>query len=184
MRSSYTTMSMMIWDDKLSNSFDYLIPATIWLFLMKQNGLRRLRQITGEPINEQKISQLAAWLACLLAGPGWGGFSSNLQRIPFMAEAWQLLDAVWWEWVYCFFGTFWCDKCAQKNSLDNSKWSFISSPPSVLRPMPSSSYHDHIWARGWRRVYNRGHNRTGGGREGAEMAKSEELSKWEKQGKK
>ena len=36
--------------------------ATIWLFLIKQNGRRRLRQITGGPINEQKISQLARWL--------------------------------------------------------------------------------------------------------------------------
>ena len=62
--------SMMIWDNKLSNSFDDLIPATIWLFLMKQNGLRRLRQITGSPINEQKISQLAAWLA----GWAWVGW--------------------------------------------------------------------------------------------------------------
>ena len=52
-------------------------------------------------------------------------------------------------------------------------------------PLPPSSYHliMIIFEQGRRRVYNWGHNRTGG-RGWEEMAKSEELSKYEKWGKK
>ena len=102
------------------------------------------------PINEQKISQRAGRL-----GPG--RVSPEFPTICNGPRLWQ---------KPC--GCLCCVVILGKGG---------DIPPFFAAPFPRPHHLIMIiFEQGWRRVYNRGHNRTGG-RSWEEMAKSEELSK-------